>query len=456
MRFTLRLFLAAAAATSLLAACSGTTNSAGGPVAGSALPQVDRAVQPAMKLQTLHVFQGPPDGGSPFGALLLGSDGNFFGTTNGGGTSPNENGTVFEVTPSGFERVLYTFQGGNDGAGAEAGLTQGTGGVLYGATDFGGGSAACSGGCGTVFDLVPNGSSYTEHVLYAFQGGADAANPLGNLLIDKNGNIFGTSYWGGGSQCTSQSTVMGCGTVYELSPNGPGYTEKVLYGFKGGNDGQFPTSSLFEDSAGRLYGTTEAGGGTSGCLASLGGGCGTAFRVTQAGHETVLYRFQGGNDGSIPRSALLSLKGAQQLVGTTLQGGSSGCGGTGCGTVFELTLNAQTYGEKVLYRFSATGGDGIHPSNQNGLVTDRNGDLFGTTGNGGSSNCYCGTVFELSPSGSGYSEHVVHSMVYPQGTELHASLTTGPGGLLYGVAFNGGHRGTGCRGGCGTVFRVTP
>ena len=443
-------------AVTLLAACGSTHDSSGGGANG--LPAILGGAKPPTTLTTVYEFQGPPiDGGNPFGALLLGSDGNFYGTTNSAGVGQqlrHDDGAVFQVTPGGTERVLYTFRGGTDGAGAEAGVTAGSGGVLYGATDYGDGSVACAGGCGTVFDLIPNGSNYTEHVLYAFQGGSDGANPLGNVLVGSGGNIYGTTALGGGTSCTLGSTVVGCGVVYKLTPSGSGYTEKVLHAFQGGNDGAFPADALIRDSFGRLYGTTQYGG-TTGCnVPSNPAGCGIAFMLAPNGQETVLYRFQGGSaDGGNPRSALLPLKGFQRLVGTAARGGSTGCS---CGTVFELRRGNHGYTETTLYNFGASATDGIRPSDQNGLVADAQGNIFGTTVGGGGAACHCGAIFEISPSPSGYTEKVLDSFKGGDGSFPHASLTQDASGQLYGVTFNAGLRVHGCGSGCGTVFRAAP
>ncbi len=360
------------------------------------------------------------------------------------------------MSPSGSERVLYAFQGGADGEYPVAGVTEGSGGVLFGATQNGG-SASCGNGCGTVFALVPSGSEYTEQILHAFgTGNPDGRTPLANVLVDGHGNIYGTTIQGGGTSCEFGSYDLGCGVVYELMPNGSGYTEKLLYRFRGGNDGAYPSSSLTMDALGRIYGTTQFGGGGTSCHFSLG--CGTVFRITPNGHETVLYRFQGGSDGANPLSGLLSLKG-KRLIGATLYGGSSVCS-IGCGTVFELDRSTQGYTERVIHSFGdSVNGDGALPSDQNGLVADANGNIFGTTTAGGtacSETGGCGTVFELSPSGSGYSETVLHSFLRGTAPAPQAGLTLDAGGQLYGVMYNGVRRVHGCDHGCGTVFRIAP
>jgi uncharacterized repeat protein (TIGR03803 family) len=166
----------------------------------------------------LHEFAGSPDGSYPTATLVRDKTGNFFGTTqNGGNPGRDARGIVFKIAPDGSESVLYAFYGGSDGAYPYAGLILDASGNLYGTTTEGGGSGTgCQGyGCGTVFKIAPNG---TETVLYAFAGGADGWYPGGTLLLDKAGNLFGTTEAGGNTSkyCISE----GCGTVFRIAPNG--------------------------------------------------------------------------------------------------------------------------------------------------------------------------------------------------------------------------------------------
>ncbi len=443
----------------MLAGCGGGPAASGlGPSVGPRGSSTGVRELSPRQFTTVYAFRGAPtDGGNPSAALTLGSDGNFYGTTQdfGGSVKGYRYGTVFEVSPSGSERMLYAFQGGADGAYPEAGITEGSG-VLYGATENGG-SALCGNGCGTVFALVPSGSGYTERILHTFGArNPDGRNPVANVLVDGHGNIYGTTVWGGGTSCPFGSYDLGCGVVYELTPDGSGYTEKLLYRFRGGNDGAYPSSSLTMDTLGRIYGTTQFGGGTSCHFYPNPPGCGTVFRITPKGHETVLYRFQGAPDGADPLTSLLSLKG-KRLIGATYYGGSLVCT-IGCGTVFELDRSTQGYTERVLHSFGDSG-DGALPSDQNGLVADANGNIFGTTTAGGTG-CVgtggCGTVFELSPSESGYSETVLHSFIRGTAPTPQAGLTLDASGQIYGVMYNGVRRVHGCDHGCGTVFRVAP
>jgi uncharacterized repeat protein (TIGR03803 family) len=335
------------------------------------------------------------------------------------------------------ESVLYAFKGGNDGAIPFAGLIADKMGALYGTTAYGGGpSPVCQIGCGTVFKLTPTGSVYKESVLYAFRGGKDGVYPLASLIADERGGFYGTTL-GGGRGCNSH----GCGTVFKLTPTRRGYEERVLYRFRGGNDGVRPDARLTADKTGALYSTTSNGGGSP-CQY----GCGTVFKLTAAGSgytESVLYRFQAGNDGAKPYAGLLADE-SGALYGTTSQGGSSACT-SGCGTVFKLSRAGPGYEKSALYRFKGSS-DGMYP--YGGLIADKTGALYSTTHLGGSSGH--GTVFKLTPMGPVYTESVLYSFLggndtyYPLG-----GLIEDEHGALYGTG-NGGSFGE------GTAFKLMP
>ena len=312
----------------------------------------------------LHSFAGGSDGANPQTDLIADTTGNFYGTTSAGGASGC--GTVFKVKPNGHETVLYAFKCRPDGFTPNGGLVMDSAGNLYGTT-YGGGDT----NQGAVFKLAPDG---TETISYSFQGGSDAAYPDAGLIMDKKGNLFGTTYGGGDAAL---------GTVFKLSPKGK---ETVLYSFKGGSDGANPFAKLISDSSGNLYGTTWAGGG-SGCN---GNGCGTVFSVAQDGSEKVLHSFAGGSDGFGPYAGVAADTNGN-LYGTTLYGGGNGCSGNGCGLVFKLAPD----GTKTdLHDFS--GDDGSRPSAN--FIADKKGNLFGTTFDGGGSGCGgggCGVVFKI-------------------------------------------------------------
>jgi uncharacterized repeat protein (TIGR03803 family) len=365
----------------------GTTEVGGGTGCGGVGCGAVFSIFPDGTNETLwHVFKGGRDGANPIAGLIktkatLSSKIRLYGTTaNGGGTACYNGsgcGTVYSITPSGVEKVIYSFKGGNEGANPAAGLIRFNG-TLYGTTSQGG-VGVCNSGCGTVFSISSSGA---EKVLYPFCSQvycSDGTGPRARL-INVNGTLYGTTGNGGSTACYNGN---GCGTVFSITPSG---TEKVVYAFKGGNDGAFPSAGLI-DVNGTLYGTTSQGG-TGICS----NGCGTVFSITPGGPEKVLYSFKGGNDGANPAAGLIKVNGT--LYGTTSQGGAGICG-LHCGTVFSITPGGT---EKVLYAFcsSAYCSDGALP--YSGLINVK-GILYGTTSQGGTGTCGfgCGTVFSITP-----------------------------------------------------------
>ncbi len=335
--------------------------------------------------KTLYKFEGGSDGAVPYAGLISDSAGNLYGTTGIGGDVSCQSsgcGTVFKLAPNGEETILHAFTGGNDGEVPVGGLVADGSGSLFGTTLGGGTSFA-----GTVFRLTPDG---TETILYTFQGRSDGSEPASTLLIDGNGDLFGTTEVGGsfnGSDCEGE----GCGTVFELEPGG----KKIpLYAFQGDGDGQFPTGALVADKNGNLYGTTSEGG-VDNCP-NGSSGCGTVFEIAPDGTETKLYAFQGGtNDGLGPQGGLIA-DAVGNFYGTTQIGGVCTFSVTGCGTVFKLAPDGK---ETLLYKFQG-GSDGFEPLG--GLIMDRKGNLYGTTSAGGGPKCGgtgCGTVFEVTAKG---------------------------------------------------------
>ena len=196
----------------------------------------------------LHVFGGGSDGANPTARLIKDTAGNLYGTTSAGGgnsCSGSGCGTVFKLAPDGSETVFYAFTGGKNGSNPLAGLIMDSKGVLYGTT-YAGGGRGCNGyGCGIVFKLAPDGK---ETVLHFFTGGSDGYWPWASLIEDTGGNLYGTTGFGGNQDS---------GVVFKLAPDG---TETVLYAFTGGSDGGEPIGGLIRDTAGNLYGTAKNGG----------------------------------------------------------------------------------------------------------------------------------------------------------------------------------------------------
>jgi uncharacterized repeat protein (TIGR03803 family) len=390
------------------------------------------AAQASATETPIYSFLGGSDGNNPSSGLIFDGAGNLYGVTYQGGASGN--GTVFELKPASGgwnESILYTFAGGGDGSVPYGGLVFDGIGNLYGTTQYGG--AAPCGNCGTVFELSPIGAGgWTKQTLHSFQGtaqGGDGEDPVCTLVFDKSGDLFGTTESGGAN---------GRGTVFELSPENGVWTETVIYNFSA-TESRGPLAGLIFDAAGNLYGTTTYGGSifkltqtagvwtetvlhnfsssdgtnptaslifdSSGNLygtATQGGayGHGTVFEFSpSSGSFTKLYDFQGGNDGNDPYGNLVFDK-SGNLYGATSYGGSGPCninGLPGCGTVFQLFLNAGAWTEHVLYTFTG-GSDGSIP--QFGLVLDSSGNLYGSAGSGGNQNgaCLstgCGVVFEI-------------------------------------------------------------
>lgn len=265
-------------------------------------------------------FANKRDGAYPFGALLLDSAGNLYGTTSGGGTSFE--GTIFRVSPAATESVLYSFGSSpGDGFSPEGSLVRDSAGNLYGTTGVGGAA-----GEGTVFEMS---KGPVEVLLHTFTGPPDGGIPLAGAVRDPAGNLYGTTSEGGHpTQCPGQP-FQGCGAVFKVTPTGQ---ETLLYSFLGGADGGVPYSDLVMDPKGNLYGTSSQGGSSSNCdQGAEFVGCGVVFEITSAGRERVLHSFNSGSDGRVPYAGLLYSKGA--LYGTTTLGGTT----FDCGTVFKIT-----------------------------------------------------------------------------------------------------------------------
>jgi uncharacterized repeat protein (TIGR03803 family) len=302
----------------------------------------------------------------PVADVITDRNGNFYGTTKAGGTLADDGG-VYKLTASGEERLLHEFTGGSDGATPLSNLVLDSDGNLYGTTIQGGNfNAGCggAGGCGVVFEITSGGEF---SVLHAFSG-PDGSQPFAGVILDASGNLYGTTAFGG---------AHGWGTVFELDLAG---NVTVLYSFEGKTDGKEPMAGLALDSGHNLYGTTQYGGsfGAYPC----NDGCGVVFKLPPDGHQTVLHAFTSVPDGAFPLAAPV-LDREETLYGTTQQGG------TGIGTAFSLKTNGSDY--SVLHSFTG-GSDGDEPVAS--LLVDSQGNLYGTADFGGRG---AGTVFELRP-----------------------------------------------------------
>jgi uncharacterized repeat protein (TIGR03803 family) len=345
-------------------------------------------VSPQGKLTKLYSFcdQGAClDGYLPFGGLVLGSDGNFYGATIFGGDSNCDDGlgygcgTVFKITPSGKLTTLYSFTGGLDGAYSFGSLAEGTDGSFYGTTQQGGAQYE-----GTVFKITPGGALTT---LYSFCSQFDCADglyPLAGLVLGIDGNFYGTTSIGG------PEGGMGYGTIFRITPTG---TLTVLHAFDE-FDGNNSRSALIQASDGAFYGTTEEGGGN-------GGDLGTVFKITSDGTFTSLFDFGFTNgkllDGGQPYGGVIQGTDGN-FYGTNFLGGSGAdClqGYFDCGTVFSITSEGSL---STLYNFDFNYPGGSNPLA--GLIQSTDGNFYGTTDYGGARVSYpsygFGTVFRLS------------------------------------------------------------
>ena len=388
---------------------------------------------PAVQCQTyrvLHSFSGVPDGDNPFGPVIRDRDGNLYGVTSIGGDSscaPFGCGTVFEVDKTGAEKVLFRFSG-NDGSDPSGRLLRDGIGNLFGATRKGGAFNA-----GTIFMLEKSGK---ETVLHSFTGGTDGNEPVGSLVTDGSGNLYGTTETGGQAGC---DLGEGCGVVFKVDRSGK---ETVLYTFTLGTDGGLPPDGVIRDHSGNLYGTTQAGGSVN-CIYYSVGGCGTVFKLSPDGTLTTVYAFLGVTDGDEPLSGVVRDEDGN-LYGTTAFGGDLSCNdGFGCGVVFAIDSSGN---ETVLYTFHGTDGNG-----PNGIVRDNAGNLFGTTSGGGDLKCSsgaagCGVVFSIDPNGK---ETILHKFAKtPDGEFPFSGLFLSAQDNLYGVTYYGGASGG------GSVFKI--
>ena len=388
----------------------------------------------AQTFNVLHNFTGGSDGGNPYSGLTKDKAGNLYGTALYYGIGY---GTAFQLKHKGSGWVfnlLYSFAGGNDGAGPQfdgGALVVGPDGTIYGTTN-GGGGGGCQGsgapypGCGTVFNLRPSPTAckaalcpWNETVLYRFTGANDGYNPEGALIFDQAGNIYGTTIYG----------RTGPGTLFELTPSGGGWSENIIFNF--GSDGHYPISGVILDSAGNFYGTTYLGGSAN---------VGTAFQLVPSNGgltENLHYSFQGGSDGSLPVGAGLIPDGSGNLYGAAPDAGTGGGG-----TVFELSPGSGgSWAFTTLYSFtgSPSNGNGCGPW---GLLVMEGGNIYGTTKCDGVYGY--GNVFELTPSNGGWTYTDLYDFTGGNdGAYPISNVVLDASGNLYGTAYGGGSQGLG-------------
>jgi uncharacterized repeat protein (TIGR03803 family) len=379
----------------------------------------------AQTLQTLYAFNST-DGAYPQAALTLGADGNFYGTTEGGGitnsTYPSGMGTVFKVTTNGTLTTLVSFTG-NNGANPYAALTLGADGNFYGTT-WGGGNTNLTwpGGLGTVFKVATNGDLTT---LYSFTGGNNGATPPSSLTPGTDGNFYGTTVNAGSGNA---------GTLFQMATSGALTT---LYSFPAGAG--VPWAALTLGNDGKFYGTAYTGGS---------GNRGTVFKVTTSGTLTTLVSFNFTN-GACPEGTL-TLGSDGNFYGTTAGGGiTNSTSGYGMGTVFKVATNGTL---TKLYSFTG-GNDGATPLSSLSLGYD--GNFYGTTEGGGITNSTypsgMGTVFKVTTNGT---LTTLVSFNPANGVRPRASLTLGNDGNLYGTTTQGSITNATDASGMGTVFNL--
>jgi uncharacterized repeat protein (TIGR03803 family) len=361
------------------------------------------------------------DGADPQANLIQDSSGKFYGITYFGGA--NSKGSVYKLSPEGVETVLHSFGAtSTDGTYPQAGLVMDKSGNLYGTTYNGGeyGYSRFSYGYGTIFKISTDG---TETILYNF--GATKASgtvPIAGLVMDSKGNLYGTNAGGG---------KYGQGTIFKLTPTG---TETALYNFGAtANDGINP-STLLMDKSGNFYGTCGRGGQY---------GNGIVFELTASRSYSILHEFGSiANDGANPDSAVV-MDSAGNLYGVTENGGAH------WGTVYELSPGmGGAWTETILHNFEgAAKNDGSNPAGVPAL--DKQGNLYGTTYWGG--NPGFGTVYKVTAAGD---ETVLFNFNgNPSGTNPWGGLLLNSKGNLYGTATTGG---VGTYGASGVVYEVTP
>ncbi len=390
------------------------------------------AAAPALAGETvLYSFTDGADGGGPSGNLVI-ANGDLYGTTHFGGITSCGGfvgggcGVVYRLVPtqsSWTQQPLYAFGDGADGGFPNAGVFVDGAGNVYGSASTGG-NGACSIGCGLVYELSPSGSTWNERVLHAFDG-TDGEFPNAPLTADAAGNFYSTTWHGGAS---------GAGEVFALVRNGSNWNETVLHAFNGTTEGTGPAGGVVLSPNGRIFGTTYVyNGQTDGTVYEL-------VRARNAWHDDVLQTFPGSTDGCNPYAGLIA-DAHGNLYGTTIE-----CGPNGDGVAFEMVRAGKHYHERVIHRFGGPG-DGASP--YAGLSADAHGNLYGTTVSGGAHGY--GIVYELARTKRGYAEHILYSFAGgADGANPGGGVIIDFLGNLFGVTSGGGANGS------GTIFEIVP
>lgn len=356
--------------------------------------------------------------------------------------------------------AVYTFSGPPDASVAYGPLISDAAGNLYGATPDGGTNELG----GTVFELSSSNSTWQKTVLYSFDDG----EPLGALVFDNLGNLYGVTGETGNLCNPSGCSGSSLGTVYELTPTGSGWQRTVLHKFSGSPDGEEPGAGLVMDKAGNLYGTTMYGGNSN---VACGGSCGTVFTLQRSGNDrvySVIHEFEF-SDGFSPQSGLI-IDPQGNIYGTAFLGGDTNCpwfqrfaaggvGGPECGTVFKVTLSGGVWQESTIYTFQASD-QGAGPF---GLVLDSAGNLYGATTYGGfdTAQCaQCGNFFKLTAGSSSWTLTQLYDFLGgDDGLQPYYNVVSDQAGNIYGVTPNGGppNCGDASNGyyGCGSVIRLS-
>ena len=383
----------------------------------------------AQTFSVLHTFSGQGDGANPYAGVTVGPSGVLYGTASAGGN--HRAGVVFKLIHQGSSWTLsplYEFTGSSDGAAPYGGVAIGPNGALYGTTEGGGENYY-----GTVFDLRPPLTVckailcyWNETVLHSFTGIPDGFFPeLEKVAFDPAGDIYGTATEGG---------MYGDGVTFELTPSGGGYTESILHNFGSGTDGVDPTAGVVLDTTGNVYGTTSSGGT---------GSVGTVYQLMPSNGgwlENVLVNFDGTN-GAYPIGNLI-IDDFGNLYGTTSSGVQDGEG-----VVYKLAPSGAGFTYSALYTFS------VLCNSRGGLAMDAAGNLFGVCAYGGVHGE--GWIFELTNCSQACTLVDLHDFIGSDGYQPWGAPVLDANGNLYGTTLDGGTFAENCDDGCGVVWEIS-